>query len=176
MTVQAPTMVSLSEVSSQPDPRSFNQSHLITGVLLEGQVRSVFKNRFVDDLERTTSVSFRETSRNTRMIVLSDGDMIRNKVRHRPDGTMISELGYDQYTRQTYGNKDFLINAVHYLADKEGLIDIRAKEVKMRLLDTNQIREERVTWQLINVGLPILLIILFGVVKNILRKRKYKRF
>jgi len=176
MTVQAPTMVSLSEVASQPDPRSFNQSHLITGVLLEGQFQSVFKNRFVDDLEQTTSVSFHETSRDTRMIVLSDGDMIRNKVRHRPDGTMISELGYDQYTRQTYGNKDFLINAIHYLADKQGLIDIRAREVKMRLLDTNQIREERVTWQLINVGLPILLIILFGVVKNILRKRKYKRF
>jgi ABC-2 type transport system permease protein len=175
-TVQAPAMVSLSEIASEPDPRSFTQSHLITGVLLEGQFQSVFKNRFVNDLERSTGLSFRETSRDTRMVVLSDGDMIRNKVRHRPDGTMISELGYDQYTRQTYGNKDFLINAVHYLADKQGLIDIRAKEVKMRLLDTNRVREERATWQLINVGLPILLIILFGVVKNMMRQRKYKRF
>jgi len=176
MTVQAPVMVSLREVASQPDPQAFNQPRLITGVLLEGRFQSVFKNRFVNDLERSTGVSFRETSRDTRMIVVSDGDMIRNKVRHRPDGTMISELGYDQYTRQTYGNKDFLINAIHYLADRQGLIDIRAKEVKMRLLDTNRIREERVAWQLVNVGLPVLLIILFGIGKNYLRQRKYKRF
>jgi len=176
MTVEVPAMVSLSEVASQPDPRDFNQSHLITGVLLEGRFQSVFKNRFVGELESNTGVSFRETSRDTRMIVISDEDMIRNKVRHRPDGTMISELGYDQYTRQTYGNKDFLVNAIHYLADREGLIDIRAKEVKMRLLDTNRIREERLTWQLVNVGLPVVLIILFGIGKNYLRQRKYKRF
>jgi len=174
-TIQAPTLVDLGEVSGKPDPRSFRQSNLITGVLLEGSFQSVFVNRFTHDLEQKTGLPFSERSRSARMIVLSDGDMIRNNVRHQPDGTMISPLGYDQYTRQTYGNKPFLLNSIHYLADKEGLIGIRAKEVKMRLLDKNQVAGQRVRWQVLNVGLPILLIILFGLVKNYLRKRKYRR-
>jgi len=175
-TIQAPTLVDLGEVSGKPDPRSFRQKDLITGVLLEGEFQSVFVNRFTSELEQKTGMSPREQSRMARMIVLSDGDMIRNNVRHQPNGTMISPLGYDQYTRQTYGNKPFLLNSIHYLANKEGLIGIRAREVKMRLLDKDQVAAERVRWQVLNVGLPILLIILFGFVKNYLRKRKYRQF
>ena len=175
-TLQAPTVVDLGEVSGKPDPRSFPERNLITGVLLEGAFQSVFVNRFTSGLEEKTGMSLREKSRPARMIVLSDGDMIRNEVRHQPGGTMISPLGYDKYTRQTYGNKPFLLNSIHYLADKEGLIGIRAKEVKMRLLDKNQVAGERVRWQVMNVGLPILLIILFGLMKNYLRKRKYRRY
>jgi len=175
-TIQAPTVVDLGEVSGKPDPRSFPERNLITGVLLEGAFQSVFVNRFTSGLEEKTGMSLREKSRPARMIVLSDGDMIRNEVRHQPGGTMISPLGYDKYTRQTYGNKPFLLNSIHYLADKEGLIGIRAKEVKMRLLDKNQVAGERVRWQVMNVGLPILLIILFGLMKNYLRKRKYRRY
>jgi len=174
--VQAPTLVDLGEVSGKPDPRAFRERNLITGVLLEGAFQSVFVNRFTSDLEQKTGLSLLESSRPARMIVLSDGDMIRNDVRRQPKGTMISPLGYDKYTRQTYGNKPFLLNSIHYLANKEGLIGIRAREVKMRLLDKTRVASERVKWQVLNVGLPILLIILFGLVKNYLRKRKYRRF
>lgn len=174
--VQAPTMVDLGEVAGKPDPRAFPQQHLITGVLLEGEFESVFTNRFTSDLEQSTGMRLREKSSPASMIVLSDGDMIRNEVKHQPNGTMISPLGYDKYTRQTYGNKTFLMNCIHYLANKEGLIGIRAKEVKMRLLDKNRVASERVKWQVVNVGLPILLIVVFGLVKNYMRRRKYRRF
>ena len=174
--VQAPTLVDLGEVSGKPDPRAFRERNLITGVLLEGMFQSVFVNRFTSDLEEKTGISLLESSRPARMIVLSDGDMICNDVRHQPKGTMISPLGYDKYTRQTYGNKPFLLNSIHYLANKEGLIGIRAREVKMRLLDKTRVARERVKWQALNVGVPILLIILFGLVKNYLRQRKYRRF
>ncbi len=175
-TVQAPTMVDLGEVAGKPDPRAFRQQHLVTGVLLEGEFESVFTNRFTSDLEQSTGMRLREKSRPASMIVLSDGDMIRNEVKHQPSGTMISPLGYDKYTRQTYGNKTFLMNCIHYLANEEGLIGIRAKEVKMRLLDKNKVARERVKWQVVNVGLPILLIVVFGLVKNYMRRRKYRRF
>lgn len=175
-TIQAPALVNLEEATSQPDARSFNQQHLVTGVLLKGRFQSVFVNRFTNDLEASTGLSFREKSSDARMIVLSDGDIIRNEVRHRPGGTMISPLGYDKYTRQTYGNKDFMLNCIHYLADKEGLINIRGKQVKMRLLDKTRVKEKRVKWQVLNVGLPILLIIVFGMIKNYLRRRKYSQF
>jgi gliding-associated putative ABC transporter substrate-binding component GldG len=175
-TVQAPTMVDLGEVAGKPDPRSFRQQHLVTGVLLEGEFESVFTNRFTSDLEQSTGMRLREKSSPASMIVLSDGDMIRNEVKHQPSGTMISPLGYDKYTRQTYGNKTFLMNCIHYLANEEGLIGIRDKEVKMRLLDKNRVASERVKWQVVNVGLPILLIVVFGLVKNYLRRRKYRSF
>lgn len=173
--LDAPTVVSLREVEQRLDPRRFDQGRLVTGILLEGEFQSVFKNRFVDTYLEDADVSYREQSKNNRMIVISDGDIIRNDVRHKPEGTYISQLGYDKYTRQTYGNKNFLINCVHYLADKSGLIEIRGKEVKLRLLDKSRVQKERVKWQIINVLIPVLLIFLFGLIMNILRRRKYTR-
>lgn len=175
-TIQAPTLVDLSEISGKPNPRAYDQKNLITGVLLEGKFQSVFKNRFTSNLEKNTNLPLRASSSQTRMIVISDGDMIENEVNHQPNGTMISPLGYDQYTRQTYGNKPFLVNCVHYLANKEGLIGIRSREVKMRLLDKEKVANQRMKWQLINVGVPILLILVFGLIKNYWRRLKYKRF
>ncbi len=171
--VQAPAMVSLREVEEKVNPRAYNQGRKIIGVLLEGRFQSVFKNRFVSDLENHTNLNYQEVSEETQQIILSDGDLIRNEVNHRADGVYISPLGYDKYTQQTYGNKNFAVNCVHFLADKEGLINIRGKEIKLRLLDKAKIRNERVKWQLINVLIPILLILLFGLLKNILRRRKY---
>jgi ABC-2 type transport system permease protein len=174
--VQVPAMVSLSEVEEKISPRRFNESKKITGVLIEGKFQSVFRNRFVDDLVKKSERDFREESKNTRMIVISDGDIIKNRVSHRGGRTMITPLGYDRYTKQNYGNKNFLVNCIHYLADKEDLISIRGKQVKMRLLDRTRVSEERVKWQFINVVIPVVLIMVFGFIKNFLRRRKYRRF
>jgi ABC-2 type transport system permease protein len=170
---QVPAIVSLREVSQKQDPRTFREGRQVTGVLLEGKFQSVFKNRFTDKLETKTGKKFREISSKTKMIVVSDGDIIKNDVSYKADGKYLSPLGYDKYTRQTYGNKGFVMNCVHYLADKEGLIEIRSKNVKLRLLDKTQIKKERIKWQIINGLLPVLLIIAFGLIKNIIRKRKY---
>lgn len=171
--VQAPVIVSLREVEQKVNPRQFNMGRQIIGVLLDGKFQSVFKNRFVKDMEDSTRLEYRENSKSTQQIVISDGDLVKNEVNHRPNGVYISRLGYDKYTQQTFGNKNFAINVVHYLADKKGLINIRGKEVKLRLLDKSKISQEHFKWQIINVVLPILVIIFFGIIKNIIRRRKY---
>mgnify|MGYP000267586413 CR=1 FL=1 len=175
-TIQAPVMVSLREIEKKISRASFNESRKTTGVLLEGKFQSVFENRFVSDLQKKTKRDFRTTSDDTRMIVVSDGDMIKNRVTHKAGRTMITPLGYDRYTKQTYGNKDFIVNSVHYLTDKENLISIRGKEVEMRLLDRTRASEEREKWQVVNLLIPVLLIVLFGLTKNIIRRKKYTSF
>jgi ABC-2 type transport system permease protein len=172
---QVPAIVSLREVSRKQDPRTFRKGRQVTGVLLEGKFQSVFKNRFTDELENQVGKKYQETSSKTKMIVVSDGDIIKNDVSYKADGKYISPLGYDKYTRQTYGNKGFVMNSIHYLADKEGLIEIRSKNVKLRLLNKTKVQKERMKWQVINGVLPVLLIIVFGLVKNIIRKRKYTK-
>jgi len=107
------------------------------------------------------------------MIVISDADIIRNEVRERADGVFISPLGYDRYTKQTYGNKEFVMNAVHYLVDQKGLLDLRSREFKLRILDKAKIIDERLKWQLINTIVPIFFVIVFGGILMFLRKRKY---
>lgn len=175
-TMQVPAMVSLGEVSENISRNAFNESHKITGVLLEGKFQSIFENRFVSDLQKKSPNDFREESRETQMIVISDGDVIKNRVSRRGDRTMITPLGYDRYTKQTYGNKDFIVNSIHYLTDNQSLIGIRGKEVKMRLLDRTRVSEERVKWQVVNLAIPVALIIAFGLIKNFIRRRKYTHF
>ncbi|MFP4622067.1 MAG: gliding motility-associated ABC transporter substrate-binding protein GldG [Bacteroidales bacterium] len=175
-TIQVPAMVSLSEVGEKISRHAFNESNKITGVLLEGEIQSVFRNRFISDLEKEAKKDFRKESNGGRMIVISDGDMIKNRVSQRGEKTMITPLGYDRYTKQTYGNKDFIVNSIHYLTDKSGLINIRGKEVKMRMLDRPRASEERVEWQIINLLVPVVLIVAFGLTKNIIRRKKYTSF
>ena len=103
------------------------------------------------------------------MIVVSDGDLIKNQLRNgRP-----LELGYDKWTNNFYGNKEFLINSVNFLLDDDGLINIRSRNVHIPLLDTEKIQKQKSRWQAINIGFPIILLGLFGWVYNRLRRRKY---
>ena len=105
------------------------------------------------------------------MIIISDGDVIRNQL-HYSQGYPLP-LGYDQYTGETFGNKDLILNALDYLTDTSGLIAIRSRELKLRLLDMTRVNEHKLFWQLFNVLLPILLVMLFGVAQFVIRKRKY---
>jgi ABC-2 type transport system permease protein len=84
-------------------------------------------------------------------------------------------LGFDQYTGITYTNKEFIENAISYLVDGEGLIDIRSRELKVRLLDATKVNKERVKWQVINTVIPIALIIVLGLVMAFVRKKKYSK-
>ena len=107
------------------------------------------------------------------MIVVADGDLIRNQIDIKRK--MPLALGYDQFTGNTYANKEFIENCISYLVDGEGLIDIRSRELKIRLLDTAKINQERSKWQLLNTLLPIALIIALGFVLAFIRKRKYSK-
>jgi ABC-2 type transport system permease protein len=84
------------------------------------------------------------------------------------------QLGFDRYSKQVFGNKAFLLNAINYLTDDEGLMDLRSRTFKIRLLDKVRVKEAKLTWQLINVILPLVIVSAFGAVYVYLRRRKYK--
>ena len=117
---------------------------------------------------------FRRESEPTRMIVISDGDIIRQQFRQNGDQREPLPLGYDRYTRQTFGNKEFLLNAINYLCGFDELMESRSKEFKLRMLNRAKITEQRTTWQMLNVVVPVLIIVAFGFIFNALRKRRYQ--
>ncbi|MEQ1732193.1 MAG: hypothetical protein ABL940_00885, partial [Bacteroidia bacterium] len=150
----------------------FNASSLPVAVLLSGSFTSNFKNRVPTLLSTDSAIQFKATSTPTSMIVVSDGDIAKNYV---SKNGKIYPLGFDRYTREQFGNKAFLLNAINYLCGDEALISIRSREVNLRLLDKTKIKTEKLTWQLINVALPVLLILTLGSVLYVLRKRKYSK-
>jgi gliding-associated putative ABC transporter substrate-binding component GldG len=173
---QAPVYVDLQEVRERIDPRRYRQGPFDVAVLLEGSFTSAFRNRPIDRYIDVPNFKYLEKSQQPgKMAVLSDADFLRNEVDVRPDGIQMRPLGYDRYSRQTYGNKEFMVNLTHYLASNAGLLKIRARNIKLRLLDKQKVRRERVKWQLINTVLPAVLIILLGVLFAFIRKRRYAK-
>ncbi len=166
-----PVMISLNIMRQKPDPTKYPDRFKPLAVLLEGEFTSNYKNRIPTAIATDTNIDFKSKSMENKMIVVSDGDVIRNHT-GKQKGSIIP-LGYDVGTKQTYGNRDFILNAVDYLCDDSGLITVRSKELKLRLLDKNKVETERTKWQLINLLVPSLFIIIFGLIRNYLRKRKY---
>ena len=160
-----PREISLDVVTLEQNPKSFNKGNQTLVVLLEGEFTSVYNNRikpFKLQKEKNKSVA-------TKMIVIADGDVIKNDViKNAPQ-----ELGFDRWTGQTYGNKEFLLNAVNYLLDDNGLINIRSKEIAVAFLDQQKITAQKTKWQLLNIALPLGLLALFGFTFNYFRKKRY---
>lgn len=173
--LNVPLFINLRQIERSPLEREFNTSHIPVGVLLEGVFPSAFANRPLSSFNNGNPFNFREKSIPTRMIVLSDSDIIRNEVNRRGDGAYITPLGFDRYTNQTFGNKDLIVNMINYLNDDVGLMNLRTREFKLRLLDKEQVLEHRVKWQVINIILPsIILLVLVGV-WLVVRRRRYTK-
>lgn len=168
--LRTPTQVSLDVMLEEPKPEQFNKPFLPVAVLLEGKFESVFKNRMSRIIKLDETIKFREDGKHTKMIVVSDGDIMRNHI--NPDGTYLP-TGFDKYTSQQFGNKNFLLNAINYLCDDMSLTSIRSRSLEIRLLDRKKAEAERTKWQIINVGIPIVLIILFGFLSAYLRRKRY---
>lgn len=167
--VGAPVEVNLNMVQERPEQSDFkNTGNIPVAVLLEGKFRSVYQNRVLPFAEK----SFTPTGKDTKMIVISDGDVIKNQFdkSYQP-----LELGYDKWTNKLYANKEFMMNCVNYLLDDNGLINIRSKEVTLPLLDKEKVYDNYTLSQMITVGLPIIVLLVFGLVFTFLRKRKYGR-
>lgn len=166
-----PREISLAQVDIEPLQADFDAGSQPLAVLLEGSFDSAFKNRVLPSgVDRTR---FRESAKNpAKLIFISDGDIISNEVDSR--GAPL-ELGFDYYTRTSYGNKEFLLNSVNYLLDDTGLINIRSKEIALPFLDGEKAAQEISTWQVLNLGLPLLVLLIFGLVYKAFRKRKYAR-
>jgi len=173
--LNAPAIISLDMARQDPDPLQFNQPYQNVAVLLEGHFESLFLNRIPPVIARDRSIGFLPKSEKTAMIIVSDGDVIRNQVRFGQNGYETLPLGFDRFTGQSFGNKDFIMNAVNYLCDDSGLILARSRELKLRMLDSARIKDEKLKWQLINVIIPVLLVMLFGFVQHFIRRRKYSR-
>lgn len=163
--VGTPTIIELQSIAEEPQEKEYVSGNQLFGILLEGDFKSAYKNR-VKPFE--TSL-FKENAVDNKMIVIADGDIGKNQIlKGKP-----TDLNRDKWTNQTFGNKDFLINAVDYLLDDSGLINLRNKTLQINILDKQKAFKERTYWQFLNVVFPLILLFGFGFIFNYLRKKKY---
>jgi ABC-2 type transport system permease protein len=167
----APARIDIRTVFQEPDARMFNQANKPVAILLEGEFESLYKNHPLPGLDSIKEIKFKNKSPATKMIVVADGDIIRNSVQHSSNRAY--PLGYDIYSHQTYGNKNFILNAVNYLCDDSGLLEVRSRELILRMMDRKKVTEEKFKWQAMNTALPILLIVIFGIIQAFTRKKKF---
>lgn len=171
-TVSAPVQVNINDLRNNLTAGDFTKSFIPVGYLLEGKFTSVFKNRFLPD--GADASSFVGEGVETKLIVIADGDLARNDV--NPRTGQPQQLGFDPFLRYNFANTEFLMNAMAYLVQEDGIIEARTKEVKIRPLDKEKTRTEKLKWQVINIALPLFILILYGIVRLNLRKRKYSSF
>jgi len=169
---KAPALIDLQMMDNPPEPRMYHMPPQMVAVLVEGKFKSLFANRIPPRLENNDSIGYISESKNTAQIFISDGDIIRNQL-HYSKGYPLP-LGLDQFSRQTFGNKGFILNAMNYLIDENGLISIRSREIKLRLLDKNKMAENMLLIRTLNVIIPILLIALMGFFIQWRRKRRFR--
>jgi gliding-associated putative ABC transporter substrate-binding component GldG len=163
----APIEISLNILNTKPNLSTYTAGEQALAVLFEGRFKSGYKNR-VKPFETDKPMDLSEP---TKMIVVADGDVIKNQLKQ---GEPL-ELGFDRYTGNTYGNKEFLMNSVNYLLDDSGLIEIRSKEISIAFLDLEKVAKEREKWQFINLIIPLLILALGAFAFNSFRKKRYLR-
>ncbi len=170
--VPSPQRISLGILKNIPKEEYFNSPNIPIALLLEGEFKSVFRNRI---RPKNNNIEFREKSKNSKMIIISDGDMIRNNFSEKTGN--IYPLGYDKFGKFVYpGNKNFIINCIHYLSDNMKdliLSPLKTKKIKLRLLDKEKVQKNRNIIQLINILIPIILIITFGLIYKYNKRKKY---
>ena len=169
----APAVIDLNDCKLEPDQRLYNKQNLPIAVLLEGNFKSMFRNRLSPEFTEQAAMGFKESSKPTKMIVISDGDMIKNRYNYN-DGSGYP-MGFDSYTNTLYANKEFILNAVNYLTGDEGFMASRSRDIKLRKLDAMKLQTNRTKYQLLNVLLPSAIILAAGAVILFLRKRKWKK-
>lgn len=167
---QVPVRISLDVIDDKPNPGFYNKSYLPVAVLLEGTFTSLYKNRIPASLASDTLIKYKAQSVHNKMIVISDGDILKNTV---AKNGQTFPLEYDRYTNQFFGNKNLLLNMVDYLTDDSGLISLRSKQIQLRLLDKNYVQANAFNIQAINVVLPLLLVLILAIIKLVLRKKKF---
>lgn len=173
--ISSPAMVSLQSVKTEDDLRTFTRSYVPVAVLLEGKFSSLYANRFTEDLKDSLQLfspyPFTPTAiKAARQIVVSDADLVTNVVT-QSQGPL--PMGMQQYENYQFANKEFLLNALDYLVNNNGLLETRSKDFTLRLLDKQKITEQKTMWQVINIGVPILLVMLFGWLYQLKRKRDF---
>jgi len=164
--------VSVNEFRRNFKAEDFSKSLIPVGYLLEGYFTSLFKNRFLP--EAADSKQFREVSVPTKIIVIADGDLARNEI--HPRTRQPQPLGFDPFSNYTFANEDLLLNMLAWLTDENGLIKARNKEIKIRPLDHERVASQKLMWQMINIAVPLVLLIAFGMIKIVVRRNRFAKF
>ena len=167
--INTPAIISLETLRNRAHVEEFSKQNIPVAVLVEGVFPSLFTGYGNVDQEK---LGFLDKSSPTKMIFVSDGDMVRNQVNEK---RYPLPLGYDRFTDKAFGNLNFLLNAVNYLCEDEDILQVRSKDFKMRLLDNNRILKEKTFWQLVNVIVPLVLVIALGIVLLLIRRIRYAK-
>ena len=170
-TKSAPAMIDVTDALIQPDRRLYNRSLIPVAVLLEGEFRSAWRNRLTPEFVSEKSMGFRDRSKPTKMIVVSDGDIIRNQF--NPNEGTIYPVGYDFYRKIRYANRELILNMLNYMTGDEGLMTVRNKNFTLRKLDIDKANEKRTFFQIINIVIPLLILVLAGICIILFEKRIY---
>jgi ABC-2 type transport system permease protein len=174
-TLSTPAIVSFNSLKTEEDMKTFNRQNIPIAVLLEGKFNSLYANRIsvavADTLAKIYHQPFLASSGDNKMIVISDADIVANVVTQN-EGP--KTMGFNQFTQRMYANKDFFLNCIEYLVNPSGILETRSKDFTLRLLDPKKVEESKTTWQLINIGAPIVLVLVFGLIYQALRRKKYQ--
>ncbi|HJU45788.1 MAG TPA: gliding motility-associated ABC transporter substrate-binding protein GldG, partial [Chitinophagaceae bacterium] len=169
--LSTPAKVMLQSIKTEEDLRKFNQGNVPIAVLLEGKFSSPYTNRLSPAVKDSIGFLPANTAGN-KMIVIADGDMALNTVSQN-EGPL--PMGMNMFTKYQYANKEFILNCLEYLTDNSGILEARSKDYTLRLLDKKKIAEEKIRWQIINILAPLLLVIVFGVCYQLIRKNRYRK-
>ena len=170
-TKSAPAMIDVTDAMVQPDRRLYNRSLVPVAVLLEGEFRSAWRNRLAPEFVMEKSMGYRDHSEPTKMIVVSDGDIIRNQF--NPNEGTIYPVGYDFYRKIRYANRELILNMLNYMTGDEGLMTVRNKNFTLRKLDADKAENRRTFYQIVNIVVPVLILALAGVCIILIEKRVY---
>jgi len=174
--LSSPAKVSFNELATKANIAGFNQKNVPVAVLLEGKFKSLYANRISaavrDTLAAAGSAFMPQSNADNKMIVIADGDIALNAVT-KNDGPL--QMGMNPYTKYKYANSEFIMNCVEYLVDNSGILETRSKDLTLRLLDKKKLETGKTKWQLINIIVPLLLVIVFGGLYQFMRKRKYSK-
>lgn len=174
--LSVPVYISLALVNEEPLREEFVNSYVPVAVSMEGTFPSLFSNRPLPLDVHIKQQEIKHQSEPNRMIVVADGDIIKNEVRLPHGGSpQILPLGFDEMSNQTFGNKQFVLNAVNYLVDDEGWMSLRTRNYELRLLDREKLSSQLFFWKTLNVLSPLIILLIIGIAFPLWRKLKYGR-
>lgn len=170
--MRVPVRISLDMLERPVNEEMFTGPPQAVAVLLEGAFESLYRNRIAPDIVMPEGFQRRDQSKHAAIILVAGADIIRNQF--GSDGRPLP-TGYDRFTGQQFGNKDFILNAVNYLTDDSGIISARAKDIRLRMLDRQRLRNNLVQVQIVNTLLPVIIVVIFGALRLMWRRKRYTK-
>lgn len=173
--ITSPAIVSLNSIKDDADFQSLNKSYVPVAVLLEGRFSSLYANRLTKNIQDSVTRALGKpfaigAEKPTKQIVMSDADIVTNSVSQSTGPLSMGEIPFENYR---FANREFFLNCIDYLVSNNGVFQARNKDFTLRLLDKKKVEDQRSMWQAINIAVPIVVILLFGMLYQWRRKQKF---